>query len=394
MPLRSEEVTAQAHMPLDTKLTIKTESLSPKSDKISPRGSGDKLPLGSPHSASLPGSRFSPKGPSDHSLAASKQELQDVKPDVKLINPIGGISVKTEKDSSKMPNPTSTRQGDGENTRSPKSDAEKSSPKLDMRGSPKAMKDKDLPGKTGLKVDVNRASPKSDRDSPKSDNGRPSSPKVPPLKIIIPTKTTASSDQEAGNLKTLLSKPALPYVINPTQDGGEGGEAQTQSTTMVTASEGQSVPLHSTRASSVEATPELPASADAKPPVAPPQEDKEPALGVSSTQPEITTRKTRGQHRGPSSTDKDKAAETSLVKEADDENTKDSVCSSGSGGASKKDEGKDPDKDGEKEGDKKEEEGKTSERRLTRSVARSQQQQKEQEQKQTKPDTHNNGQAL
>ena len=53
---------------------------------------------------------------------------------------------------------------------------------------------------------------RSDRES------RPSTPKVPPLKIIIPPKSTSSSSTETDKLKVHVAKSALPYVINPTQD--------------------------------------------------------------------------------------------------------------------------------------------------------------------------------
>lgn len=62
---------------------------------------------------------------------------------------------------------------------------------------------------------------KSDRES------RPSTPKVPPLKIIIPAKSSASSSLESDRLKMHVAKSALPYVINPTQDQQNG--AQTSS---------------------------------------------------------------------------------------------------------------------------------------------------------------------
>lgn len=60
---------------------------------------------------------------------------------------------------------------------------------------------------------------KSDRES------RPSTPKVPPLKIIIPAKSSASSSAEPAGLKVHVAKSALPYVINPTQDQQNAAEA-------------------------------------------------------------------------------------------------------------------------------------------------------------------------
>ncbi|KAL5021869.1 hypothetical protein ScPMuIL_001024 [Solemya velum] len=54
--------------------------------------------------------------------------------------------------------------------------------------------------------------------SPKFEKGnRPFSPKVPPLKIIIPPKASTST-ADSDCLKLLLTKPALPYVLNPTQE--------------------------------------------------------------------------------------------------------------------------------------------------------------------------------
>ncbi len=88
------------------------------------------------------------------------------------------------------------------------------------------------------------SSSSSGKLSPKSENGNGSgsgrsSPKVPPLKIILPagktgaaggpgsggggaqsSGTTTASGGGGDSLKTLLMKPALPYVLNPTQDGG------------------------------------------------------------------------------------------------------------------------------------------------------------------------------
>ncbi|XP_074644585.1 uncharacterized protein LOC141901320 isoform X2 [Tubulanus polymorphus] len=83
--------------------------------------------------------------------------------------------------------------------------------------------------KLSMKLERDRASPKSDsssKNSPKSDSrlspksdkeSRSSSPKVPPLKIIIPPKNPTSDD--GNNLKKVQAKPALPYVLNPTQEG-------------------------------------------------------------------------------------------------------------------------------------------------------------------------------
>ena len=64
----------------------------------------------------------------------------------------------------------------------------------------------------GLRTNSPSRQEKSDRES------RPSTPKVPPLKIIIPAKSTSSSSSESDRLKVHVAKTALPYVINPTQD--------------------------------------------------------------------------------------------------------------------------------------------------------------------------------
>lgn len=107
---------------------------------------------------------------------------------------------------------------------SPKSerDAKASPPKVDkeQRHSPKLEKEAKLAGKV---PDSNRASPKPDRDSrsPKSDSSResrPSSPKVPPLRIILPTKPN-NGNHDAEKQKSTVGKHALPYVLNPTQEG-------------------------------------------------------------------------------------------------------------------------------------------------------------------------------
>ena len=57
-----------------------------------------------------------------------------------------------------------------------------------------------------------------DRDSRESRDSRPCSPKVPPLKIIIPPKTSATSTQDPESAKVNTSKKSLPYVLNPTRE--------------------------------------------------------------------------------------------------------------------------------------------------------------------------------
>ncbi|XP_005105958.1 ankyrin repeat domain-containing protein 11 [Aplysia californica] len=65
--------------------------------------------------------------------------------------------------------------------------------------------------------------PEDSNPAPSEQDSRPSTPKVPPLKIIMPTKGGA---QMADDSKP-QAKAALPYVLNPTREGGdnwEGGE--------------------------------------------------------------------------------------------------------------------------------------------------------------------------
>lgn len=96
--------------------------------------------------------------------------------------------------------------------------------KLDSHftGSPKADSDSIKSSENAKPCSPNR----TDRDSKDS---RSSSPKVPPLKIIIPPKSTSSSTASENNdrLKLVVTnvKSALPYVINPYQDQGSEAEA-------------------------------------------------------------------------------------------------------------------------------------------------------------------------
>lgn len=71
-------------------------------------------------------------------------------------------------------------------------------------------------------------SPNSSRDSKDScPSSRPNSPKVPPLKIIIPPKSQPSSTPSDTNDRLrMVTKSALPYVINPFQGPGSDSEAQ------------------------------------------------------------------------------------------------------------------------------------------------------------------------
>lgn len=65
-----------------------------------------------------------------------------------------------------------------------------------------------------------KSSPRVDRDNRDS---KPCSPKVPPLKIIIPPKTSTASSQDPESAKIHTSKKSLPYVLNPTQEQQAGG---------------------------------------------------------------------------------------------------------------------------------------------------------------------------
>lgn len=67
-----------------------------------------------------------------------------------------------------------------------------------------------------LQMDIDEnisTSPRSDHDT----ESRPSSPKVPPLKIILPSQKSTAAPHAPDHTKKLLNKPALPYVLNPTQ---------------------------------------------------------------------------------------------------------------------------------------------------------------------------------
>lgn len=66
-----------------------------------------------------------------------------------------------------------------------------------------------------------KSSPRVDRDNNR--DSKPCSPKVPPLKIIIPPKTSTASSQDPESAKIHTSKKSLPYVLNPTQEQQAGG---------------------------------------------------------------------------------------------------------------------------------------------------------------------------
>lgn len=88
-----------------------------------------------------------------------------------------------------------------------------------------------------------KSSPKFDRDSKDS---KPCSPKVPPLKIIIPPKTSTASSQDPESAKVYTSKKSLPYVLNPTQEQQQAGGVLPQTSTAniisMATQEAQSVP--------------------------------------------------------------------------------------------------------------------------------------------------------
>ena len=75
-----------------------------------------------------------------------------------------------------------------------------------------------------LRMDIDEnvsSSPRSDHDN-ESRSSCP--PKVPPLKIILPSQKTSAAPHTPDKSKNLLTKPALPYVLNPTQCGGEADD--------------------------------------------------------------------------------------------------------------------------------------------------------------------------
>ena len=105
-------------------------------------------------------------------------------------------------------------------------------------------------GKSNSKSETSHISPRLDRDSrdsrdscdsrdsresPKSDREgkHTGSPKVPPLKIIMPPKTTAQEKIPQCHQKAVSSRSGLPYVLNPTQ---EGEQTSTSTVTQSTAS--------------------------------------------------------------------------------------------------------------------------------------------------------------
>ncbi|XP_071172685.1 ankyrin repeat domain-containing protein 12-like [Mytilus edulis] len=90
---------------------------------------------------------------------------------------------------------------------------------LRSASSPRLEDDSNLSGKSDSdRVSSPARLDKDIRNSPRSDkekDSRSCSPKVPPLKIIIPQKSSSSSSSESESLKIHVSKAALPYVLNP-----------------------------------------------------------------------------------------------------------------------------------------------------------------------------------
>lgn len=72
-----------------------------------------------------------------------------------------------------------------------------------------------------LRMDIEEnvsSSPRSDHDN----ESRSSCPKVPPLKIILPSQKVSTTPHAPDQSKNPLTKPALPYVLNPTQSASAG----------------------------------------------------------------------------------------------------------------------------------------------------------------------------
>ncbi|XP_076449038.1 uncharacterized protein LOC143285550 isoform X3 [Babylonia areolata] len=85
-------------------------------------------------------------------------------------------------------------------------------PSLDLLSAEKS----DSSASSPLRMDIDEnmsSSPRSDRDN---ESRLSSCPKVPPLKIILPSQKASATPHAPDQTKNLLSKPALPYVLNPT----------------------------------------------------------------------------------------------------------------------------------------------------------------------------------
>ena len=181
-------------------------------------------------------------------------------------------------------------------------------------------------------------------------DGRPSSPKVPPLKIIMPPKTTATSVKAAPSSKVEMSKHTLPYVLNPTQEGGGGGAH-------VNSEEGAAATAAEEAQSICQVAPQVSTTSEAEPAAEtkPAEEGNKEATVTSSLQDTVAHTTRRGRHKNSEKV-KCHPMENEIEKTGKEK----------------------------EEGKKKEDEPVTTERRLTRAALRSQQQQQQQQQKEQK----------
>lgn len=85
-----------------------------------------------------------------------------------------------------------------------------SSPRVEDDGNLSCKSDSDRVASPGRLDKDSRNSPRSDKEK----DSRSCSPKVPPLKIILPQKSSSSSSSDSESLKIHVSKAALPYVVN------------------------------------------------------------------------------------------------------------------------------------------------------------------------------------
>ncbi|KAK7115308.1 uncharacterized protein [Littorina saxatilis] len=90
-------------------------------------------------------------------------------------------------------------------------------PSIDLFSAEKS----DSSASSPLRMDIDEnlsSSPRSDRDN----DSRPSCLKVPPLKIILPSQKMSTTTHTPDQSKNPQAKPALPYVLNPTQTAAGG----------------------------------------------------------------------------------------------------------------------------------------------------------------------------
>ncbi|KAL8593110.1 hypothetical protein ACOMHN_018036 [Nucella lapillus] len=87
----------------------------------------------------------------------------------------------------------------------------KTFPGLDFLSAEKSDSSASSPLRMDIDENLSSSSPRSDRDN----ESRPSCPKVPPLKIILPSQKASATPHAPDQTKHPLSKPALPYVLNP-----------------------------------------------------------------------------------------------------------------------------------------------------------------------------------